>query len=70
MAKSSRSRTTTFLLSLLCFFGFCGVHRIYAGKVVTGIIQFLTVGLLGVWQAIDIIMLLCGCFKDKEGRTI
>ena len=67
---STRSRTTAFLLSLLILFALGGVHRIYAGKVWTGILQFLTGGGFVIWQVIDMIMLLCGAFRDKEGRTI
>ncbi len=70
MEKSPRSRFTTLLLSLLIFCGIGGVHRIYAGKVVTGIIQFLTGGGFVIWQVIDIIRIVLGCFDDKEGRTI
>ena len=67
---STRSRTTAFLLSLLILFSLGGVHRIYAGKVWTGILQFLTGGGFVIWQVIDMIMILCGAFRDKEGRTI
>ena len=67
---SGRSRLVTLLLSLLIFFGICGVHRIYAGKVITGIIQFLTVGVFGIWQIIDIILILLGKFRDKQGDVI
>lgn len=68
--KSTRSRLITFLLSLLICCGFGGVHRIYAGKVITGIIQFCTAGGFIIWQVIDIIRIIFGCFDDKEGRTI
>ena len=67
---SERSRTTAFILSLLILIGFGGVHRIYAGKVFSGILQFLTGGCFIIWQVIDIIMLLCGSFRDKEDRII
>lgn len=70
MSQSPRSRFTTLLLSLLIFCGFGGVHRIYVGKVITGVIQFLTGGGFIVWQVIDIIRIILGCFDDKEGRTI
>lgn len=68
--SSDRSRLICILLWFLCFFGFCGVHRIYAGKVFTGILQFITLGLCGIWQLIDLICILLGCFEDSEGRPI
>ena len=67
---STRARSKTFLLSLLILLGFGGVHRIYAGKIWTGILQFVTGGGFVIWQIIDIIMILCGSFRDKEGRII
>ena len=67
---SSRSRMVTFLLGLLIFCGFGGVHRIYAGKVITGAIQFLTAGGFFIWQFIDMLRIILGCFDDKEGKII
>ena len=68
--QSPRSRFVTFLLSLLICCGIGGVHRIYAGKVITGIIQFCTGGGFLIWQILDIIRIVLGCFDDKEGKTI
>lgn len=57
--------------ALLCFFlGVLGVHRFYVGKVGTGIIQLLTLGGLGIWALIDLIMIICGTFTDKNGAKI
>jgi len=57
--------------ALLCFFlGVFGVHRFYVGKVGTGIIQLLTLGGLGIWALIDLIMIICGTFSDKNGAKI
>lgn len=56
---------------LLCFFlGVLGLHRFYVGKVGTGIAQILTLGGLGLWAFIDLIMIVVGSFSDKEGRTL
>jgi len=57
--------------ALLCFFlGVFGVHRFYVGKVGTGILQLVTLGGLGIWALIDLIMIICGAFKDKNGAVI
>lgn len=56
---------------LLCFFfGVLGFHRFYVGKVVTGILQLLTFGGLGIWALIDLILILIGSFKDAEGLPL
>ncbi len=68
--KSPRSRFVAFLLSLLICCGIGGVHRIYAGKAISGIIQFCTGGGFLIWQIIDIIRIIFGCFDDKEGKLI
>ncbi len=65
---SEKSRTASLLL---CFFlGVIGVHRFYVGKVGTGILWLLTLGLFGIGALIDFIMIIVGKFKDKEGKYI
>jgi len=65
---SDKSRTAALLLCF--FFGPFGVHRFYVGKVGTGIIWLLTVGLFGFGYLIDFIMIIAGSFKDKYGFVI
>lgn len=56
---------------LLCFFlGMFGIHRFYVGKIGTGILQLLTLGGLGIWAMIDVVIIACGNFKDKQGLPV
>lgn len=65
---SDKSRTVA---AVLCFFlGIIGIHRFYVGKTGTGIAMILTLGGLGVWALIDLIMILMGSFRDIQGRLV
>ena len=66
--KSEKDWLVTLLLSL--FVGSLGIHRFYVGKIGTGILQLITVGGCGIWTLIDIIMIVTGNFKDKDGNEI
>ncbi len=67
---SPRSHLSLLLLALAGFLGFCGLHRFYAGKIWTGILWLLTAGIFGIGQIIDLVFIICGRFRDKEGRLI
>ena len=59
------------VVSLLCFFlGWLGVHRYYVGKIGTGILMTLTLGGFGFWVVADLIVVVCGAFRDTQGRKI
>jgi TM2 domain-containing membrane protein YozV len=71
MDKSIMTEKRNLPVFLLCFFlGIFGVHRFYVGKIGTGLLQMLTFGGLGIWWTIDLIMVLCGGFTDKQGYKI
>ena len=56
---------------ILCLFvGVFGAHRFYAGKVGTGILQLFTLGGLGIWAFVDLILIAVGAFRDGEGEKI
>jgi len=52
-----KSTGVAYLLWLLGLCGFCGIHRFYAGKVITGLIWLFTLGLLGIGQIIDLFLI-------------
>lgn len=66
--KSEKDWLTTLLLCFLL--GSLGIHRFYVGKIGTGILQLITLGGCGVWTLIDLVMVITGSFKDKDGNVI
>lgn len=68
--EENLSRKGWFLAIICFFFGGMGIHRFIVGKTGTGILYLLTGGLFGIGALVDLIMLVCGSFKDKDGNTI
>jgi TM2 domain-containing membrane protein YozV len=67
-ANSDKLVLPVFVLCLLL--GGFGVHRFYVGKIGTGILMLLTFGGLGIWVLVDLIVIICGEFTDKDGNKI
>lgn len=65
---SDKSKGTA---AVLCFFlGVFGAHRFYVGQVGMGFLYLFTLGLFGIGDVVDFIMILCGSFKDKNGAVL
>ncbi|NEP15766.1 MAG: TM2 domain-containing protein [Leptolyngbya sp. SIO4C1] len=50
-------KATSYLLWLGFIFGFAGLHRLYNGKIASGILWFITFGMFGLGQFIDLILI-------------
>ena len=66
--KSEKGFVPALLLCLLL--GGLGVHRFYVRKIGTGILMLFTLGGLGIWALIDLIVIAVGSFKDKNGLVL
>ena len=67
-AFSTKSKIMALILCIAC--GYLGAHRFYVGKIGTGIIWLLTLGLGGLGWIIDIIMIITGSFSDNHGHKL
>lgn len=65
-AAAGKSQLTALLLCL--FLGGLGIHRFYLGYTWQGVVQLLTLGGLGVWALIDLIRIIIGDLKPKDGE--
>lgn len=63
-----KKKWTAFLLCL--FLGWAGAHRFYVGKNGSAILWLCTIGLFYIGWVADLIAILCGSFRDKNGRPL
>jgi hypothetical protein len=68
-AKPRRKWTKKQVSLLLCIFlGWLGVHRFYNKKYLTGVLMLLTLGGVGIWVIIDIILICTGHFTGESKK--
>ena len=66
-----QSQNQWIVVLLLAFFlGIIGAHRFYVGKNGTAVLMILTLGGFGIWLLYDLIVIITGNFKTKEGNKI
>lgn len=67
---SPYSKGLALILCCLGFFCIAGIHRIYVGKIWTGVLYIITGGLFAIGTIIDLVQILEGSFTDQDGRPL
>jgi TM2 domain-containing membrane protein YozV len=49
-----KEKGIAYILWAGCFMGLCGLHRLYTGRIGTGLLYLFTFGLLGIGQFVDL----------------
>ena len=65
---SPKSKTIALLLCI--FLGMFGAHRFYLGRYLLGVAFFFTLGFMGIGWIVDIVLLLLGKMKDRNGFPV
>ena len=65
-----KSKMVALILCIIGFFGIGGLHRMYVGKVGSGVLHLFTYGLCCIGTVIDLIAILSGGFRDSYGQPL
>lgn len=65
-----KSKTVALILCILGFFGLAGFHRMYVGKVGSGVLYLFTYGFCLVGTILDLISIISGGFRDSYGQPL
>ena len=65
-----KSKIVALILCIIGFFGLAGLHRMYVGKVGSGILHLLTYGICFIGTVVDLIAIISGGFTDSYGHPL
>lgn len=65
---NGRHFLAAFFLSFM--WGTFGVDRFYLGKIGTGLLKLISFGGFGIWVIIDLVLIMSGSMRDKEGQPL
>ena len=65
-----KSKMVALILCIIGFFGLGGLHRMYVGKVGSGVLHLFTCGICGIGTIFDLISILSGGFRDSYGQPL
>jgi len=66
--ESEKKWSVAIILSF--FLGMFGVDRFYLNYIGLGILKMITFGGFGIWWLLDLILILIGKMKDRDGGTL
>lgn len=68
MQQGNRSQAVAYLLSF--FLGFLSRDRFYMGSIGLGLLKLVTLGGLGLWWTVDMVMIGMGVARDGDGKRL